>query len=92
LVFDEATSSLDSLTEEEISQTIRDVAATCDAITILIAHRLSAVLHADRIYVLERGRIKLLLTKTDFRRIFQVQQDVSERPGQRGRAGRKEAR
>jgi ATP-binding cassette subfamily B protein len=57
LVFDEATSSLDSLTEEEISQTIRDVAATRDAITILIAHRLSTVLHADCIYVLERGRI-----------------------------------
>ena len=57
LVFDEATSSLDSLTEEEISQTIREVAATRDAITILIAHRLSTVLHADRIYVLERGRV-----------------------------------
>jgi len=56
-VFDEATSSLDSLTEEEISQTIRDVAASRDAITCLIAHRLSTVLHADRIYVLERGRI-----------------------------------
>jgi ATP-binding cassette, subfamily B, bacterial len=57
LVFDEATSSLDSLTEEEISSTIRDVAATRDAITILIAHRLSTVLHADRIYVLESGKI-----------------------------------
>jgi ATP-binding cassette subfamily B protein len=57
LVFDEATSSLDSLTEEEISYTIRKVAATRDAITILIAHRLSTVLHADRIYVLERGKI-----------------------------------
>lgn len=57
LVFDEATSSLDSLTEEEISQTIRSVAARQDAITILIAHRLSTVLHADRIYVLERGII-----------------------------------
>jgi ATP-binding cassette, subfamily B, bacterial len=57
LVFDEATSSLDSLTEEEISQTIRDVATARDAITILIAHRLSTVLHADRIYVLERGHI-----------------------------------
>jgi ATP-binding cassette subfamily B protein len=57
LVFDEATSSLDSLTEEEISGTIRGVAESRDAITILIAHRLSTVLHADRIYVLERGRI-----------------------------------
>jgi ATP-binding cassette subfamily B protein len=57
LVFDEATSSLDSLTEEEISRTIRDVAGSRDVITILIAHRLSTVMHADRIHVLERGRI-----------------------------------
>jgi ATP-binding cassette, subfamily B, bacterial len=57
LVFDEATSSLDSLTEEEISETIRDLSTRKDLITILIAHRLSTVLHADRIYVLERGKI-----------------------------------
>jgi ATP-binding cassette, subfamily B, bacterial len=57
LVFDEATSSLDSLTEEEISRTIRDVATSRDVMTILIAHRLSTVMHADRIHVLERGRI-----------------------------------
>jgi ATP-binding cassette subfamily B protein len=57
LVFDEATSSLDSLTEEEISETIRAVSKRREMITILIAHRLSTVLHADRIYVLERGRI-----------------------------------
>ena len=57
LVFDEATSSLDSLTEEEISRTMRDVAEDADVITVLIAHRLSTVLHADRIFVLEQGRI-----------------------------------
>jgi ATP-binding cassette subfamily B protein len=57
LVFDEATSSLDSITEDEITRTIRSVATSRDAITILIAHRLSTVMHADRIYVLERGRI-----------------------------------
>jgi ATP-binding cassette subfamily B protein len=57
LVFDEATSSLDSITEEEITRTIREVASNQEAITILIAHRLSTVMHADRIYVLERGRI-----------------------------------
>src|SRR5262249_51841831 len=57
LVFDEATSSLDSITEEEISRTIREVAARRDAITILIAHRLSTIMHADRIHVLEGGRI-----------------------------------
>jgi ATP-binding cassette subfamily B protein len=57
LVFDEATSSLDSLTEEEITVTIRDVSMRKDLITILIAHRLSTVFHADRICVLERGKI-----------------------------------
>jgi ATP-binding cassette subfamily B protein len=57
LVFDEATSSLDSLTEESVSATIRDVATGRDSITILIAHRLSTVMHADRIFVLERGRV-----------------------------------
>ena len=57
LVFDEATSSLDSITEEEITETIRDVSAIKNQITILIAHRLSTIMHADKIYVLERGHI-----------------------------------
>lgn len=57
LVFDEATSSLDSLTEEEITGTIREVSDLTNHITILIAHRLSTIRHADRIYVLEKGHI-----------------------------------
>ncbi|MBS4033991.1 MAG: ABC transporter ATP-binding protein [Ignavibacterium sp.] len=57
LVFDEATSALDSLTEEEITNTIRNISASKELITILIAHRLSTVLHSDRIYVLEKGNI-----------------------------------
>ena len=57
LVFDEATSSLDSITEEEITETIRDVSEFENHITILIAHRLSTIMHADQIYVLEKGRI-----------------------------------
>jgi ATP-binding cassette subfamily B protein len=57
LVFDEATSSLDSITEEEITDTIKDVSVLDDHITILIAHRLSTIMHADRIYVLEKGHI-----------------------------------
>ena len=57
LIFDEATSSLDSLTEEEITNTIKDVSSKKGQITILIAHRLSTIMHADRIYVLEKGEI-----------------------------------
>lgn len=57
LIFDEATSSLDSLTEEEITSTIRDVSSSGDQVTILIAHRLSTIMHADRIYVLEKGDV-----------------------------------
>ncbi|MBA2687474.1 MAG: ABC transporter ATP-binding protein [Gemmatimonadaceae bacterium] len=57
IVFDEATSALDSLTEEEISRTMRDVANSRNVMSILIAHRLSTVMHASRIFVLERGRI-----------------------------------
>lgn len=57
LVFDEATSSLDSLTEEEISKTIRDLSSNNKQITILIAHRLSTIMHADKIVVLEKGHI-----------------------------------
>ncbi len=57
LIFDEATSALDSLTEEEITKTIRYVSSQQNQITILIAHRLSTVMHADRIYVLEQGDV-----------------------------------
>ena len=55
-IFDEATSSLDSMTERAITQTIKDVEkARPNLITILVAHRLSTVSHADRIYVIENG-------------------------------------
>jgi ATP-binding cassette subfamily B protein len=58
LVFDEATSSLDSQTEREITRTIDGVIrARAGFITILIAHRLSTVAGADRIVVLSRGRV-----------------------------------
>jgi len=58
IIFDEATSSLDSLTEKEITDTIKKITASKpNLITILIAHRLSTIMHADRIYVLEKGLI-----------------------------------
>ncbi len=57
LIFDEATSSLDSITEKEISATIRQAASDTHAITVLIAHRLSTVRDAHRIYILDHGEI-----------------------------------
>ncbi len=58
IIFDEATSSLDSITEKSISQTIRQISKSRpNLITILVAHRLSTVAHSDKIYVLEKGKI-----------------------------------
>ncbi|MGZ6029134.1 MAG: ABC transporter ATP-binding protein [Myxococcaceae bacterium] len=57
LIFDEATSALDALTEEEVSRTVEEVATGARRIVVHIAHRLSTIMHADTIYVLERGRI-----------------------------------
>ncbi|MET1054727.1 MAG: ABC transporter ATP-binding protein [Pedobacter sp.] len=57
LLFDEATSSLDSLTEEEITKTVNKLSELKDHITLIIAHRLSTIMHANRIYVLENGHI-----------------------------------
>src|SRR5207237_2462478 len=53
LVFDEATSALDTKTEREIQASLAEVAA--DRTTLVIAHRLSTVIDADEILVLDRG-------------------------------------
>jgi len=57
LIFDEATASLDSLTEEAITDTINVIAAEKQQIIIAIAHRLSTIMNAGTIYVLEKGKI-----------------------------------
>jgi len=55
LIFDEATSSLDSHSEQAILEALHEVAA--DHTTLVIAHRLSTIIDADQILVLEHGRI-----------------------------------
>ncbi len=57
LIFDEATSALDSITEEQITRTVRQLSASSSRITLLIAHRLSTIMHANTIFVLEKGSI-----------------------------------
>ena len=55
ILLDEATSSLDSDTEEKIQKAIEELIH--DKTTIVIAHRLSTVLNSEKIYVMEKGRI-----------------------------------
>ncbi|HEY1798721.1 MAG TPA: ABC transporter ATP-binding protein/permease [Stellaceae bacterium] len=55
LVFDEATSALDTKTEREIQQSLAEVAT--NRTTLVIAHRLSTVVDADEILVLDHGRV-----------------------------------
>ena len=55
LVFDEATSALDTKTEREIQASLEEVSA--HRTTLIVAHRLSTVIHADEILVLDQGRV-----------------------------------
>lgn len=56
LIFDESTSALDSISEQYVKQTLKDLASNGKTI-ILIAHRLSTVKKADCIVVLEQGKV-----------------------------------
>jgi ATP-binding cassette subfamily B protein len=83
LLFDEATSALDTHTEKEIQKSLREVSA--DRTTLIIAHRLSTVIHADEIIVLEDGRIvergrhaDLLARAGKYAAMWQRQQEAAE--------------
>ena len=56
LILDEATSSLDGVTEFEISEALRELKG--EMTLIVIAHRLSTVVHADRIYFMNQGHVE----------------------------------
>jgi ATP-binding cassette subfamily B protein len=58
IIFDEATSSLDSITEKSITDTIHQIAKSRpNLITVMVAHRLSTLARADRIYVMRKGLV-----------------------------------
>ena len=83
LVLDEATSSLDSLTEKDIQQALATV--TRGRTTIVIAHRLSTIAHADEIIVLDKGRIaergthrELLAAGALYASLWERQRDAAE--------------
>jgi ABC-type multidrug transport system fused ATPase/permease subunit len=65
LVLDEATSSLDSISEHEITQTLGNLGR--DLTTIVIAHRLSTVLNADSLIYLQRGKVEAVGTFQELR-------------------------
>jgi len=79
LVFDEATSSLDSYSEAQINQAINEV--TKDNTSLVIAHRLSTIVDADVILVMKQGRIvergshqQLLKQQGEYAALWQLQQ------------------
>ncbi len=88
LVFDEATSSLDTKTEQAIQETLKEVAE--NHTTLVIAHRLSTVVDADRILVMDGGRIveqgghqELLERAGLYRHMWQLQQEDNRRLNER---------
>jgi ABC-type transport system involved in Fe-S cluster assembly fused permease/ATPase subunit len=85
LLFDEATSALDSRTEREIQANLMEISRR--RTTLIIAHRLSTVIHADEIIVLEDGRIaergrheELLSLNGRYAAMWRRQQEAIDRP------------
>jgi ATP-binding cassette subfamily B protein len=84
LVFDEATSSLDSHSEQSILDALHEVAE--HHTTLVIAHRLSTIVDADQILVMQGGRIietgvhqTLLQQGGAYARLWRLQQEESRR-------------
>jgi ABC-type multidrug transport system fused ATPase/permease subunit len=67
LILDEATSALDGETEALISQTIKELKGKCTV--ILIAHRLSSVMNADKVIYMDGGKIAAEGTFAEVRKL-----------------------
>jgi ATP-binding cassette subfamily B protein len=83
LILDEATSALDAMAERELFQTFRQRIGNRAA--LIISHRVSAVEHADYIYVLSEGQIKqsgthdeLMMMDGDYARLFKKNEGVTQ--------------
>lgn len=79
LIFDEATSALDSRTEKNIQHELKQLSK--NRTTLIIAHRLSTVIDADQILVMDKGRIveqgnhqQLLTTNGIYAQLWEMQQ------------------
>ena len=80
LIMDEATSSLDNITEKEVLKTIKNLMK--DKTTLIIAHRLSTIEDSDIIYVLDKGKIESfgthqeLLNKSEIYKKLQLKEQL----------------
>jgi ATP-binding cassette subfamily B protein len=91
LIFDEATSHLDTATERAIQESLRTLLA--GKTVVLVAHRLSTIKEADLIYVLRQGRIteqgthqQLMARQGEYAALWRAQTDDRELPGSQSRA------
>ena len=75
LLFDEATSSLDNITQKEIQESINNISK--DYTIIIVAHRLSTIMNCNRIYMLDNGKIvdfgtheELIKSNKEYRKLY----------------------
>ncbi len=86
LIFDDSTAAVDAGTEGRIRSALAEGAA--ERVTLIVAHRLNSLLHADRILFLDKGRVveqgshaELLALDGRYRALFDLQTNAADREG-----------